>query len=150
MKYKENLFKELNRSKAFIYSINHKYYFLGAGISRLCSENESGAYEKYLIEMKKIEETKEIEVSLCKEDVMNLEHILNDIYKYGNCKSESQNELTSSEILWKIIDECSNDDLNNLSEQRNTFIKALDYIDGAFYRHVPLDKYDNINPVISD
>ena len=78
---------------------------------------------------------KECKFDLETKDCKILNSVLDELIKVDNKKIDNVSIAEAKECLWKLIEDCSIEDLNNLTMQIDLFIKALDYRDSAFYRH---------------
>ena len=116
----------------FVYCIQGKYYYIGLGVFRVCNETEIQNYEAFAEEMKRVEL---LNYPLEKRDVGELIRLFEIVRNVPNVESDYVTKGKSEEQLELMLEKCSAEELELLCRQKELFVKALDYKDGAFYRH---------------
>lgn len=130
----ELVFRRLKDTRPFVYHVGGKYYVIGAANFRQCEPIEIKLHCIYMEQMMKLK-NKECKFDLETKDCKILNSVLDELIKVDNKKIDNVSIAEAKECLWKLIEDCSIEDLNNLTMQIDLFIKALDYRDSAFYRH---------------
>ena len=83
-------------------------------------------YEKFKNEMDRLHELK---YPLDKRDTVTLVGLLNEILKIRDTSRKCENVLLNS------LTNLTSEELDELKKQHDDYIEALDYRDGAHYRH---------------
>lgn len=123
---KDSLLKALSKMYPFIYAIRENHYFIGASVFRLCTEEEKRLYSNYEKEFTKIQQLP-YQVENC--DLKDLSLILKAIQSSPNIDFLDQNKVCAQEKLRSLLEECSDLELANLSNQIEQFKKACNFKD---------------------
>ena len=127
------VFKELNSAYPFIYKVPRKgYMYIGVAAYRMCSQEETEIYSKFSAELLRV---RELKFELSKPDVKSLSDLLTLILSMGDFKCSDENIRQSSLRLSEALSDMNESELASLIDQKKAFLEALDYRDGAFYRH---------------
>ena len=125
-------YTQLKDAYPFIYRVMDQHYVIGAAVFRPCIPDEIALFDKYSEEMDRLEK---ITYSLEAGDVRDLVGFVNKIQSAVDKEYCSAVEKTTQHQLCVLLEGCSETELEKLIQQKSRFCKALDYKDGAFYRH---------------
>ena len=130
------VFKLLSTAKTFIYSVKEQCFLIGATVFRPCTLEEEQYYLRYWEEIRRL---KDLCYTLCADDVKELVSVVNTILALDNQEYNSHKSKEANRQLLEMLETCSNTELDSLVQQKKLFIEALDYVDGAFYRHSSIE-----------
>lgn len=117
----------LKRSAPFIYQTeNLGTVYIDSTKFDECTDDEKELYEKFKNEMDRLHE---LTGTLEKRDTVALVGILNEILKIRDTNRKCENILRNS------LTNLTSEELDELKKQHDDYIEALDYRDGAHYRH---------------
>lgn len=127
----EEIIKNIQKSKPFIYQIGEKYFYLGAGVCCECDESEKKVFLKYRKELKYLEK---IKCNLRKSDVKKIIGYYDEIIKSPKTVYDPSNESLARRKIENLLGNVSELEIKQVGKQYKEMIKVLDYKDGAFYR----------------
>lgn len=123
----DDVLKMLKRSAPFIYQTeNLGTVYIDSTKFDECTDDEKELYEKFKNEMDRLHELK---YPLDKRDTVTLVGLLNEILKIRDTSRKCENVLLNS------LTNLTSEELDELKKQHDDYIEALDYRDGAHYRH---------------
>lgn len=129
---REEIIKNIRKSKPFIYQIGEKFFYLGAGVCCECDESEKKVFLKYLKELKYLEK---IKCNLRKSDVKKIIGYYDEIMKSPKTVYDPSNESFARRKIENLLGNVSELEIKQVAKQHKEMITVLDYKDGAFYRH---------------
>lgn len=122
----DDVLKMLERSAPFIYQTeNLGTVYIDSTKFDECTGDEKKLYERFKNEMDRLHKLTCIE----KSDTVALVGILNEILKIRDTNRKCENVLLNS------LTNLASEELDELKNQHDDYIEALDYRDGAHYRH---------------
>ena len=128
------IFNCLCRSKPFIYKTKaFGLVYVGLSVCRVCTDEERELYAEFSNKIQEIQSYDDKPKTKIDELVKVLDKILG--------KEESVSVYTDVQIeetknkIWNIFVNIDEQELKSILRQHNNFVEALDYKDGAVYRH---------------
>jgi hypothetical protein len=132
------------KTETFICKVKNSCYYIGATVFRKCTGEEAENYKAFQKELANVRN--EIKESKYKKDV-GVKHAIDKLEeKYDKLKLKDSGFYYDFdyhearrlfEAFWKTLSE---EDKNDIIKQKKDLYEAEDYIDGAVYRHAPINK----------
>lgn len=130
---RDKLFDVLRRGYPLAYDLKSLgYRYAGLAVYRECTEKEIELFHAFNQEMKKIDE---IHDTLNEDDVSRLLDVFHNIIKNGEIEFDQKKVKPAQDQLQKDMETLSLNELDDIAQQHEVYIKAYDFDDGAFYRH---------------
>ena len=124
---REDVFKMLEMSVPFIYQTEKLgTVYIDSTKFDKCTSDEKELYDEFKNEMDRLHK---LTFTLEKSDTVALVGVLNEILKIRDTNRKCKNDLLSS------LTNLTSEELDELKKQHDDYIEALDYRDGAHYRH---------------
>ena len=129
----DSIYRELKCGYPFVYKLEpNTFCYIGAAVYRRCTPDEIALFEEYYNEITALHNLRYTPEN---RDVKKLVDLLDDIMDRGDVEYSSETAGLTKHELWADLQKLNEDSLRFLVQQRNLFTEALDYKDGAFYRH---------------
>lgn len=127
-----NIFFTLRKGTPFIYQTTHDLHYIGQAVFRACTPEECQLFQSY---RKELDNIHRLSYTPNEDDVQQLIAALNQILERGNVVC-TDTAIDNAQHEWHDFFLSLNEiEVENLNKQHEDFIEALDYKDGAFYRH---------------
>lgn len=128
----DNTFYFLRHGKPFVYQVGHDLYYIGLAVFRPCTAEECKLFETY---RKEVDKVHHLPYTPNENDVKELVAVLDEILEMGNVVCTDAAMETADQDLCKFFSSLKEGEEEKLMGQHDDFVEALDYKDGAFYRH---------------
>ena len=128
----------LRKGHPFIYqqaSLEPRY--IGASVYRKCSPEEIDTYYKFRHAMETIHQ---LTYTPNERDVAELVDSLKLLLQNGDEEYSDKKAHLIFEKVWEFVKDLNVNELEDICRQHDDLIEAMDYMEGAFYRHAKTTK----------